>query len=135
MNKIDAFVRLYPWLFSLISLILGLLIGAHLNYWNALKLARRKEFNDIAERVRPLLEKELIERNPFSEKPKASDLYLIRSKMRWWRKDGYGKAVLSYEQAHKGDTKIIEGALAFEYSDEKPIEVAINNLLAYLEYR
>ena len=134
-EEINTFARTYPWLFSLISLVAGLVIGARLNYWNALELARRKEFNDVVERVRPVLEKELIELNPFSKTPEASDLNLLKHKLRRREREGYSKAVLDYKKARSSDTRIIPDTTAFEYSDEKIIVAAINDLLTHLEYR
>ena len=134
LNKIDAFVRLYPWLFSVFTLVLGLLIGARLNYRNALQLAQRKELIDVIERVRPMLEKELTELSPFSKKPDLSDINLIGRKLPRRRRDGYSEAVLRYNNGHESRTVLDEGTMGFEYADEKQVEDAIKNLLSHLEY-
>lgn len=134
MNKIDIFVRLYPWIFSLFTLLLGLVIGARLNYVNALRLARRKELIDVIERVRPILERELTEMNPSSERPDASDLNLIRRKLPRQKVDGYSRAVACYEKARKSETKLNPETMGFDYPNEREIESAINNLLSHIEY-
>lgn len=134
LNEIDAFVRLYPWLFSVFTLVLGLLIGARLNYRNALQLAQRKELIDVIERVRPMLEKELTELSPFSKKPDLSDINLIGRKLPRRRRDGYSEAVLRYKNGRESRTVLDEGTMGFEYADEKQVEDAIKNLLSHLEY-
>lgn len=135
MNKIDVFVRLYPWMFSLFTLLLGLVIGAQLNYVNALRLARRKELIDVIERVRPILEGELTEMSPSSKKPEPSDLNLIGRKLPRRKRDGYSEAVLRYKNGRDSHTVLNEETMGFEYADEKQVEDAINNLLSHLEYQ
>ena len=135
MNKIDVFVRLYPWMFSLLSLLLGLVIGAQLNYVNALRLARRKELIDVIERVRPILERELTEMSPSSNRPEPSDLSLIGRKLPRRKRDGYSEAVLRYKNSRESHTVLDEDTMGFEYADEKQVEDAINNLLSHLEYQ
>lgn len=135
LDEIDFFVRSYPWLFSLLTLILGAITGARLNYGNALQLAQRKELIEVIERVRPMLERELVEMSPFSKKPESSDLNLIGRKLPRRRRDGYSKAVVCYNEARKSETKVDPETMGFEYVDESEIESAINNLLSHLEYR
>jgi hypothetical protein len=116
-------------LFSIVTLLLGFLIGNHL----AIGRDRRKEFNAAADVMDGILTKERDILNPSS----TIDFYAFRRVLNKSELSSFDKCLEKYEEAKKDAVinyskpdGIITGGSAY-YQDPTPIMAEINKLLKF----
>lgn len=82
---------------SLVTFLLGLLIG----HWLRIEGDKRKEFNEVALRIRVALKSSLFGDGHCHAGVKREDMELFSHLLRWWQKNGFIKAWASYEDECK----------------------------------
>lgn len=135
LEKIDLLAIAHPWLLSLAFLVLGALLGSQLNYWRGLMLARRTEFNNVADPLRAGL---LAERRSIKvghSRPDADKLDLLGCIMSKQYRKGYNAARAKYQQARKECVMQEPEYGSLSYSETAHIEAAIDGLLRYMVRR
>ena len=79
--------------FSFVSLLSGLLIG----YWLRIEGDKRKEFNDVALKIRDALKSSLSGNGHCLSGIDRKDMELFSHLLRWWQRSRFAKIWTSYE--------------------------------------
>lgn len=109
------------------------LLGLWVGNWQAVNRDRRKEFNAVAERVRPILEKQTDEVTPHSPHPNADDLVRLSHMLPVWKRKKYLDAVASYKASRRAFGADDSGHA--HYTDITPILGSVRDLLGHIKYR
>ena len=114
--------------------VAGAMFGAFLNYFYGVRLARRTEFNSLADPARGALRKELENPSPFAIAPVELDALVDH--LSFYKRPSYNVALEKYKEAHTQNWVHDEmyGPVA-TYSRIDHIEDAIRVLLPYLKRR
>ena len=108
----------------LISAVVGAVVGQLLNHWFTVRRDRRREIKDAVNRVKSLI---------LGKAPTNHDLAVIRSKVVFWKRRGFDKAVKSYKDSKGPSNQEPDGMGGFSYKDPVVVNHAINDLLKYMK--
>ena len=115
---------------SLWTFFLGLLLGHRLALWRE----RRKEFNEVALRIRIALKDHLANMRPGQAIIKKEDMELFSHLLPWWRKRGFVKACASYTDACiNAQQQTCSGELY--YRETQHIVKALNHAISFTSLR
>ena len=83
--------------------IVGLLIGSFIGHWFALGRERRKEYNELADKLFIKVDVKVNEADAGRLRNEDTDIKLIRRRMGWFKKRMFDRAMTHYLEA-TGDT-------------------------------
>ena len=116
---------------GLITFLLGLLLG----HWLRIEGDKRKEFNEVALRIRIALKSSLADngRCPAGIDPK--DMELFSHLLRWWQKSSFIKAWASYEAECKNcqTQDAVYGSV--EYQKTERLEKLLQHVICFTALR
>jgi hypothetical protein len=118
-----------PPLASFLSFCLGLVLGHRLTLWRD----RRKEFNEVALRIRTGMKARLADLRPFHAKLEADDIELFVHLLGWRKRRGFEKAWANYELKCKDLGRTGLGDVY--YKDTDTLADAIRKVLPYTSLR
>jgi hypothetical protein len=124
----------HPW-FAAFWAIVGILLGTLLTHRFSLSRDRRKEFNEVAQRIRSPLLKEHADPSPYRKVFSADDIDLFLQALPFWRRHSFRAALEKYEQAKKDAYTQEEEYGQAMYKDTAAIKTTVTRLLAYTKMR
>lgn len=118
-------------LLSLFTFFAGLLIGHRLS----LGRDKRKEFNEVVQRVRPVILAISKNPSPYNNSINDEDMRFLITGITPWKRRKFRKAWEHYNRARGSVTMLRDGAGGVFYSDEDmlTIKVAATNVLPFVE--
>ena len=111
---------------SLISALIGVVIGAFIGHWFAVNRDKRKEINDVMDRVRATFEKQANAPSLYRE-VLTDDVALLRHHMTRRERKKYDECIERYKQANIGGNVFTNPGHEVEYmSPEKASDAALD---------
>lgn len=129
-TAINNTLKEYAAVLSLLTFLMGLLLGN----WLAVTRDRRKEFIEVAQRVRQNLLAERSKKSPYSSRMTEVDVDLL-DRMFYWRltRHRFRKAIARYQAAHQDTEQDASGQV--HYRNPNMIVAAIDDILRFTEPR
>jgi hypothetical protein len=124
----------HPW-FAAFWAIVGTLLGALLNHRFSLSRDRRKEFNEVAQRIRSILLKEHVDQSPYQKPISVEDVDLFLQLLWPWKRRGFNAALEKYGQAKKDAYMQEEEYGQAMYKDTAAIKMRVTKLITYTKMR
>jgi hypothetical protein len=119
---------------ALLWTTLGFLVGALIGHYFALGRDKRKEFNEIADRVRLQLRREQSDIRAAARWAKSDDLNLLGDMAHPLRRRSFRKAVAEYQETYQQHTEA-DSYGQRHYTRTDHVEKAIKRLLSKLNRR
>jgi len=115
-----------PLFVNLLTFAAGLLLG----HWLSLGRDKRKEFNEVAQRVRAVFLGERESPSPYRKPVSSEDIDLFTQVLPTWKRQGFRRALGRYNQAKKSaETQNECGEVL--YSSTDAIKEAAEHVLSY----
>lgn len=116
---------------SLVTFLLGLLLG----HWLRIEGDKRKEFNEVALRIRVALKSSLSGDGHCHAGIDPKDMELFSHLLRWWQKSCFTKAWASYEDECKNcqTQNAVYGSV--EYQKTERLEKLLQRVITFTELR
>lgn len=116
---------------SIVTFLLGLLLG----HWLRIEGDKRKEFNEVALRIRVALKSSLSGDGHCHAGIDPKDMELFSHLLRWWQKSCFTKAWASYEdECKKCQTQdAVYGSVAYQKTER--LEKLLQNIIRFTALR
>jgi hypothetical protein len=118
--------------FGLLTFLLGLIVGHRMTLWRE----RRKEFNEVAARVRVALKSRSQNLRPYfgtAGKIAATDMELFEHLLGRWHRPGFRRAWANYEAACKETVQDTLGRSS--YPNPEAISAALERVVLFTALR
>lgn len=119
-----------PLTWSILSFLIGTLFG----HWLAIHRDRRAEFNELADGLFLIIEKQAASPNPYPRFP-YDDLRLLRRHMSWYQRIRFDAAIENYEKASGPDNYRADAYGQCFYKDDEIVKKAAKRPCRFLHRR
>lgn len=119
-----------PILVNLVTFLAGLIIG----HWFAIHRDRRKEFNEVTDRIILKLADQAAEPSVYKQ-VLPDDIYLLGRHFNWWQRKKYNKALDNYEAALSDSNQIENPGKVWAYKNKEMVVTATRELMKLMHRR